>query len=94
LSETKSAFLIEAALASDAAARRVTVRSAHLARLRQLIARGEVIAVGALEDLSESILLVRSEDEAAARALVVADVYATAGVWTEFRIRPIQLVEP
>jgi uncharacterized protein YciI len=92
--QTERAFVVEATLAPDAGIRREPVRPAHLARLRTLLAGGQVVAVGALEDLSASILIVRAEDEAAARALIAADVYVASGVWTRISIRPIQLVRP
>ena len=92
MTETERAFVVEATLAPDAATRRAPVRPSHLARLRELMASGEVVAVGALEDLSASILIIRAEDAAAARALVDSDVYVAAGVWTDISIRAIQLV--
>lgn len=92
MTETERAFVVEATLAPDAATRRAPVRPSHLARLRELMASGEVVAVGALEDLSASILIIRAEDEVAARALVDSDVYVASGVWTDISIRAIQLV--
>jgi uncharacterized protein YciI len=93
LSDTERAFLVEATLSPDAITRRVPVRPAHLARLRALLGDGRLIVGGAVEDLSESILIIRAADLGAARAIVEADVYVAEGVWTEIRIRPIQLVE-
>jgi uncharacterized protein YciI len=94
MSEAERAFLVRATLAPDAAARRASIRPEHLGRLRRLMATGDVIAVGALEDMSLSILIVRAEDEAAVRRLIDEDVYVASGVWTEIAVDPMQLVRP
>lgn len=94
MSETERAYLVEAALAPDASVRREPVRPAHLTRLRDLMADGRVLAAGALEDMSASIILVRADDEGSARELVACDPYVATGVWTAIRVREIQLVKP
>lgn len=82
-------WAIEAAYGPDAASRRAAVRHEHLTRIGQLIDAGVVIEAGGYADMSGSILLVRATDEAAALAVVQADVYTRSGVWTSFRARAI-----
>jgi uncharacterized protein len=71
----------------------VAVRPEHLARLRRLHADGIVIAAGALEDMSFSVLLLRTNDDSEARAIIEADVYVTAGIWKDITVRPVNLAE-
>lgn len=85
---TERIFLIEGIYAADAAERRVPVRAEHLARIAAGVRTGTIIASGAYEDLGSSIVLLRADDEAAARAFADADVYVRTGIWTEVRVRP------
>ena len=85
-------FVGECNYASDAAARRPPVRAEHLARVAEGMHMGRVVAAGGLEDLSRSFLLLRADDEAAARAWAQADVYIRSGVWTSVEILPFGLV--
>lgn len=85
-------FVVVGRYASDAAARRGAVRSAHLARIAELAAGGIVLEAGAFADLSSSLILVRAADEATARALFADDVYLEAGVWTAVEVRPFDRV--
>jgi len=38
--------------------------------------------------MSASVLLVRADDEEAAREIARSDVYMKSGVWVELRVRP------
>lgn len=82
-------FLVEATYGPDAAELRAPVRGQHLERVLRLREEGVILEAGGLADMSGSILLVRARDEAAAREIAQADVYVSAGVWVEIRVRPI-----
>lgn len=81
-------FVIEGVYGPDAAERRPPVRAQHLHRMAELRDRGIVLEAGGYSDLSGSIVLVRVPDEAAALEIARADVYLSAGVWVEVRVRP------
>jgi len=81
-------WFVEATYAPDAAETRVPFRPQHLARLLELKDAGVVIEAGAFPDVSASILIVRTADEAAALELCRDDVYMRNGVWVELRARP------
>jgi uncharacterized protein YciI len=83
----ESIWVVEAAYGPDAAERRAPVRAEHLRRIDALRQAGTIVEAGAYTDMSGSLILVRAADEAAARAIVEADVYTRTGVWTGFRIR-------
>lgn len=78
----------------DAPARRQAVRERHLEGARALAESGRLSIGGAMLDhegtMIGSMLVVDAEDEAAARALVEADVYTTAGVWRTYEIHPFR----
>ncbi|MFF0824807.1 YciI family protein [Micromonospora haikouensis] len=75
-------YLVTAAFAADAAARREPHRAAHLAHVRALLADGTALVAGARADLTASVLVLRAADATAARALVEQDPYWRHGVWT------------
>ena len=57
--------------------------------MAQLRRAGTLIEGGAYAGgLTSSIMLVRAEDEAAARAIAESDVYVRAGVWGVITVRP------
>ena len=80
-------WVADCAYGPDAAERRAPVRSRHLARIGELEDAGVIIEAGAFADMSGSLILLRAPSEEAARAVLEADVYWQAGVWTGFRIR-------
>ncbi len=84
----ETVWLVEATYAPDAAESRGPFRAEHLARAAALKASGVYVEVGAFLDVSSSIIMVRAESEAAALAVVHADVYVANGVWVEVRARP------
>ena len=85
----ETVWLVEATYAPDAAETRVPFRAEHLARAAELKAAGTIVEIGAFNDVSSSVILVRAESEAAALDILRSDVYATNGVWVELRARPI-----
>ena len=89
---TERVYVIEGTYAPDAAERRVPVRGEHLARVAAAHRDGRVVMAGAFDDMSRSLLVLRAEDEAAARAWAGADVYVGSGVWASVEIRPFNLV--
>ena len=87
-------FVIEATYTPEAAARRPAVRAEHLTRIGDLIRQGVVIEAGGYLDLSTSIMLVRAPNEEAALDLMRHDIYLTAGVLTDLRVKPFGRVVP
>lgn len=85
-------FFVEGILAPDAEELRQPVRAKHLARLAELRDAGVVVEAGSLGDLSASVVIVRARDEAEAREIAREDVYLSAGVWVEIRVRPFSRV--
>jgi uncharacterized protein YciI len=82
-------WAVEATYGPDAAERRASVRREHLTRIGELRATGIIVEAGGYDDMSGSLLLVRAPNEAAALAILEADVYTRSGVWTGFRARAI-----
>lgn len=74
--------------APDSAAARASARDAHSARIESIIDRLSI--AGPLKDASGaftgSLVIVKADDEAGARAILEADPYFTAGVWARFEI--------
>ena len=87
-------FVVEPVYAPDAEQRRQPVRDDHLAAVRRHLADGTLIAGGAYDDMSASVLIVATDDEAEALRLVHDDVYWREGVWTDVRLRRFNRVLP
>lgn len=85
-------WLIEATCAPDAAESRVPFRAEHLARFVDLKAAGVVIEVGAVADVSASVVMLRAPSADAALEICRQDVYTKNGIWVEFRVRPFNRV--
>ncbi len=82
-------------LAPDYAERRKPFREAHLSRLLELRARGQVVAVGprAKESRADMFYRVASRDEM--KRLMTEDIYFRENVWVGYQLRPFtQFVEP
>ncbi|HET7263655.1 MAG TPA: YciI-like protein [bacterium] len=74
-------------------ARRAPHRAAHLARVRDASARGELILAGALGDPPTRALLVfRSADRGAAQAFAEADPYVREGLVRRWDVQPWAVV--
>jgi uncharacterized protein YciI len=80
-------WVAESSYGPDVAERRAPVRSRHLARIGELKVAGVIIEAGAFADMSGSLILLRAPSEEVARAVLEADVYWQAGIWTGIRIR-------
>ena len=89
---TQPCYVVEAVYAPDAAQRREPVRAQHLAAVRDRLADGTLIAAGALDDMSASVLVVATADEQVALDLVHSDVYWRQGVWVDARVRRMNRV--
>jgi len=75
--------------------RREPYRAAHLAWLRELDGRGELVLAGALtEPVDGAWIVVRADSAAAARTMVNADPYAAGGLIASVTIRSISVVVP
>lgn len=89
---TEPVWLVEATCAPDAAESRVPFRAEHLARMLQLKADGVVVEVGAVADVSASVIMIRAASEEAALDICRQDVYTRNGIWVEFRARAFNRV--
>lgn len=87
-------YVVEPEYAPDAAMRREPVRDEHLSRVRSLLADGTLIAAGAFDDLSSSLLVVATDSEQQALDIVHSDVYWREGVWVDVRLRRLNRVLP
>lgn len=77
----------------EMAERRGPVRADHLAFLKEIAAKDQLVLAGALADpVDEAWIVVRAESAAAARELMDADPYAKAGLIRSVAIRPISIV--
>jgi len=77
----ETVWLVEVPYTSDAPTLRPPNRPVHLARIADLIRAGRVIEAGGCGDWSKAMLLVRAGSSDEALALILEDVYTTAGVW-------------
>lgn len=78
-------WLVEATYERDGAESRKPFRAEHIATAGARLASGQYAMVGAYEDVSASIVIVRAETETEALAIVGDDVYLRNGVWVELR---------
>ena len=80
---------------AEAPARRQAAREAHLAGVRPMVERGEIVAGGALLDeagrMVGSAVVVDMPDRAAVDAWLARDPYVTGDVWRRMEIRPFRL---
>lgn len=83
-------FVIIARDGPDSAQRRADARQAHFAQVETIMDR--VAIAGPLKDaggaFTGSLIVLDVADEAEARALVEADPYFKAGVWSDIEIHP------
>jgi hypothetical protein len=70
----------------DVLEKRAPYRQAHLDRLTQLKAAGQVITIGPTKDITRVFGVYEAETEAAARQLVEDDPYWQNGIWTEYEL--------
>jgi len=89
---TEPVWLIEATCAPDAAESRVPFRAEHLRRFVTLKEEGVVIEVGAVADVSASVVMLRAPSADAALEICRQDVYTKNGIWVELRVRPFNRV--
>ena len=75
--------------------RRGPHRADHLAFLKDLAAKDLMMLAGALTDpVDGGWIVVRAESAAAAKEMMDADPYATAGLIRSVTVRPIAIVVP
>jgi uncharacterized protein YciI len=89
---TESVWLVEATCAPDAAESRGPFRPEHLDRMLRLKEEGVVVEVGAIADVSASVIMLRADSAEAALDICREDVYTKNGIWVEFRVRPFNRV--
>jgi hypothetical protein len=72
----------------DYVERRVPLREAHLARVRQAHERGEMLLAGSFgEPVEGALLLFRCPDASIPEAFAREDPYVKAGIVTAWRVR-------
>jgi hypothetical protein len=81
-------FLLSYEAGPDYVARRAPHREAHLAKAREAIARGDILAAGALADpVDGSLLIFRCESAETARDFARTDPYVVHGLIKSWRVR-------
>jgi uncharacterized protein YciI len=80
---------------AEAPARRQAARDAHLAGVRPMVERGEIVAGGAILDeagaMVGSAVILDLPDRAAVDAWLARDPYVTGDVWRTVEVRPFRL---
>ncbi|WAL62908.1 YciI family protein [Thermocoleostomius sinensis] len=71
----------------DVVEKRAPHRQAHLDRLTQLKASGELVTLGPTKDLTLFFGVYDAADEAAVKQLVEADPYWQHGIWTDYQVK-------
>ncbi|MCB1936331.1 MAG: YciI family protein [Nitrosomonas sp.] len=89
---------------ADSLDRRLSVRSAHLERLRQLQSEGRLLLAGPFPSIdspdpgvagfSGSLIVAEFESLEAARTWADADPYVAAGVYSNVTVKPFKKVFP
>ena len=81
-------YLLFYEVVDNYAARRVPLRSAHLAHGQAAVARGELVLGGAFADpIDGAVLLFQGDSPAGAEAFAAADPYVTNGLVTRWHVR-------
>lgn len=87
-------FVIIGHDAPDGAAKRPSVRPAHLAHLEPLAKAGRVRLAGPFLDKTGSLIVLEAESAAEVWALVARDPYVTEGVFNRVEVKPFTAVLP
>ncbi len=81
-------YLLFYDVVDDYVARRVPFRAAHLERVRQAYARGDLVLAGALADpVDGAVLVFREKSAQPAETFAKADPYVLNGLVTQWRVR-------
>jgi uncharacterized protein len=87
-----SHFVLEYRYADQDA--RARVRPDHLAYMNRLHEEGRVVLAGAMADGLGAMVVIRADDEEAARQVVREDPYTAAGVSADATLREWNVVVP
>ncbi|HEY9638943.1 MAG TPA: YciI family protein [Coleofasciculaceae cyanobacterium] len=79
-------YVLWGSYCTDVLEKRAPYRQAHLDRLAQLKAAGNLITIGPTQDLTKVFGVYEANDEAAARQLVEEDPYWQHGIWIDYDI--------
>lgn len=83
---------------TDALQRRLANREAHLAGVRQLVAKGNILSGGAILDadgrMIGSTMHVEFPDRASLETTLQADPYVSGKVWEHIDIKQARLLPP
>ena len=74
--------------------KRALHRPAHLARLEQLEAQGQLVLAGPFADRAGSLIVFRAESMAEAEAFARSDPYLVHGVFARMEVHPFTPVLP
>jgi uncharacterized protein len=86
-------WLLQYDVVDDYLERRAPLRDEHLALVRAVHERGELVLAGALADpVDGAVLVFRADDPAPVEAFVAADPYVREGLITAWRIRSWSVV--
>jgi uncharacterized protein len=80
-------YVLWGSYCDDVLEKRAPFRQAHLDRLTQLKAAGQVITIGPTKDLTQVFGVYEAEDDAAVKQLVEADPYWQNGIWTAYEVK-------
>lgn len=90
--EIKEHLVVEADYVEGAADRREPHRQEHLERVRKLGRQGALVLGGGFEDMKSALLVFSLTDEQAVADIIESDVYWREGIWTDYRIRKLNVV--
>ena len=94
MSEALEMFVLIGRDAPGSKEKRPVLRPDHLAHLGRLHERGRVVLAGPFTDGTGSLIVIRAESLAAARALADADPYVKGGVFERMEVLPFKQVLP
>jgi len=78
----------------DGEAKRKIYRAAHIQRLEELDAMGQVLLAGPLTDKHGSLIVIEASSLAEAEAFAQSDPYTVYGVFDRVEVHPFQQVLP
>lgn len=94
MSEALELFVIIGHDAPGSKEKRPVLRNSHLAHLGKLHAQDRIVLAGPFTDGTGSLIVIRAESLAAARAVADADPYVTGGVFARVDVLPFKQVLP
>lgn len=78
----------------DGQQKRLIHRSAHLASIEALDARGRVVLAGPMTDHAGSVMVIEADSLAEAEAFAREDPYSLGGVFERVEVHPFEQIFP